>query len=240
MKRIYWLLIILFLSIGGYVYASSIPRGDFVKSWDGKFLVEGRAEILDTIEITEFPMIPVDNLVLTVYEVSTEADLSEGVVLHYDMRDQENVENQIFYVQDEVVEMWRPLGGEMKNGILSLPVFETGYYTVGGHQEVGLLDFSEDLDEILSYAPEDTVGFLVSLAYNTQDMHNTLLDDDLFVGGCGGEFKTGDSYDASRIEKPSSVFVNGEQTDVTFIFIAQWLVGEGCGQDGRLEAGEGM
>ncbi|MBU1126524.1 MAG: hypothetical protein ABH826_02140 [Patescibacteria group bacterium] len=235
MKRLAILLSCLALAIALYFFVA-MPGTELIKSADGKLIIEGSKADLAEMTIEEYPIFTVDNLDTTAYEVASPIELADEITLYFDMRDRQDADQVDVFVLDPVFDMWTWQKGELKDGLLSISTDQPGWFTTGRRQEINLPDFSADLPAILEHAPLETVGFNIALGYFSEEMHETLLNESMFQGGCAGRVEKGSGFDSSRIEKQSNVLIDEQEENVIFVFIAEWWLKDGCKAGEDLEA----
>lgn len=229
-RSIYFLFILGLLVAGSFFFLQArSPEETQIKSSDGAVLVIGEVLESQPISINEHPMVPAEDILSSAYEIlPVGVQLSTSVNVYFDVRQHDDQESIVVYQLVETLDIWRPREAVLQDGILSFETDSLGWFVLGRRQTVQTPIFASTLDEILDFAPDGVVGYNVLLAFRSEAMHDTLLKTSVFEGGCGGSFQKGASTEFSRIEKPMRVLVNDVETNVTFIFIAEWQIGEGC------------
>jgi hypothetical protein len=209
---------------GGLVFFHD-PETVALQSGDGVMSVSGVARQPQAFKIVTNESLG-EPLVGLVYEVSPEQIiLDQPITISFNLTAEQRDQDLGVYYFDPALKMWS-LVPELDSSQAEVLTFKTkhlGRFSLGRPLELESPVFANKYLELLALAPTNTVGYEIAVGVSVSDKVIVRLEDQGQLGGCNGEFLTGDDLENSQLSQAINTLKDGESVTANFIFTANWL-----------------
>lgn len=165
----------------------------------------------------------------------------DGIVLEEPAKIQMSLDGLIaaddvqIYTYDESLAMWHVTKtSNRQDAYIETTSDQLGVFALGDPFTVNAPAFLTSFDALRSKAPVGTVGYQIAAGVRAAQEGSPViqLTDQTETGGCGGLMRTGEHPEYTESSQEARVMVNDVETDVVFVFRAEWFVDSvGCPQD---------
>ncbi len=124
--------------------------------------------------------------------------------------------------------MWEAVSGayDAYSDEIVIMQSEFGRYCVKEYVDIDLPDFVNTFDEVLSMAPENTVGYELAVGFAADDGSIIRISEKTQLGGCDGVVENGNRQELSQLERKMRVFVDSVEQELEFLVIGRWFVND--------------
>lgn len=230
--------IVFLLIIGGtmFLLLSSVPEYTEVLSSDGIVNISGLARESQPFKIEILDTVGSEVLLSSVYRLTPDKiTLDQPAQIIVSPEDSANL---FLYKYDEKLMMWSVVEDAIEyDGKIYLETDELGDFALGFDAGVNAPNFLTTYDELLAQAPENAVGFEMTIGIEEESGVMIEIPNTRITGGCGGDMHQGNSDEISILRKSARVLVEDVETLVDFSFVAHWLISSsyGCAEEENLE-----
>lgn len=216
------------------------PERERATSDDGIVTIEGytresQAFAIETLSPAEGSVFVGNEYLIKPAEIILESPATLSFVVHPTTE----AVSQTLYRFDEDFDMWEVVSPIVQQDLnrITVEVDRLGLFSLGKARSMVSANFLADRDELISMAPDNTVGFELATAIQ-EDGHLIKLENETSIGGCAGIVEHGSGVEQSQIERDARLYINDVETQVVLVFSARWFVNElgGCGEGVYLEA----
>jgi hypothetical protein len=134
--------------------------------------------------------------------------------------------NEDLFMWEAISPMFDPLAGN-----ISVDTLELGKFALRQYIMIDAPDLVSSFDEVLSMAPENTVGYELSVGFVSDDSSIIRISNKTQLGGCNGVVSRGSHEELSRVERTIRAFVDSIEREVEFVVIGRWFVDDLSGCD---------
>lgn len=117
-------------------------------------------------------------------------------------------------------------------GNIEIEASEFGKFALKSYLVIDAPDLVSSFDEVLGMAPENTVGYELSVGFVAPDDSIIRVSEKTQMGGCNGVVSHGSREELSRVERTMQAYIDSIQSEVEFIVIGRWFVSDLLGCEG--------
>lgn len=213
-----------------YLVVVGTPEAAVVESNDGVVLLAGMARAGAPLAVEERTASALHSVLFaTEYEISPQ-DITLDIPAVITFRVDDAAATTVYRYRDDIG-MWEHVNDVLRRDVDALTVTtrRLGRFRLGYVEDVAAPDFLTVYDTLREGAPEAALGYTIAVGYGRPGEERIRLGNAGEQGGCDGAVLPGKYEARSTDERTAYVLVNDVQTAVEFVFLAQWLVGDGTG-----------